>query len=444
MKLQNIILLVSSYVFYGWWDYRFLILIAASTIVDYFVGLQIYKAEEKANKKKWMLVSIIFNIGLLGFFKYYNFFIDSWVESLNLLGYTVQNSWALHIILPVGISFYTFQTLSYSIDINRGTLKPTTNFISFAAFVSFFPQLVAGPIERASNLLPQILNARVFTKRKIASGVKLMIWGFFLKLVVADRAAIYVDAVYNNVENHNGISFMVATVFFAFQIYGDFAGYSLIAIGVAKLFGLELMVNFNRPYFAASVGEFWKRWHISLSTWFKDYVYIPLGGNKSKKGRYLFNLFITFLISGLWHGANWTFVIWGAINGLYLIAETLMFKKKRSGLINIAITFVLINLTWVFFRANSLNEAVHIINDMFTNFGFPYVGGRDDITAPIYTLLAISILVLSEFKREFFNSYVSAPKRIKPVATLFRYSIIIFMIFYLGVFGNSQFIYFQF
>lgn len=444
LKLQNIILLVSSYIFYGWWDYRFLILIATSTVIDYYVGLKIYNSEQKSIKKKWMLVSIIFNIGLLGFFKYYNFFIDSWVESLNILGYTVQNSWTLNILLPVGISFYTFQTLSYSIDINRGKLKPTTNFISFAAFVSFFPQLVAGPIERASNLLPQILNTRIFTKRKIASGVKLMIWGFFLKLVVADRAAIYVDAVYNNVENHDGITFIVATVFFAFQIYGDFAGYSLIAIGVAKLFGLELMVNFNRPYFAASVGEFWKRWHISLSTWFKDYVYIPLGGNKSKKGRYLFNIFITFLISGLWHGANWTFVIWGAINGLYLIAETLIFKKKRSGLINIAITFVLINLTWVFFRANSLSQAVVIFNDMFTNLGIPYIGGRDDITAPVYTAIAILILLLSEFKKEFFNNYPSVPNRIKPFATLLRYSIIIFVIFYLGVFGNSQFIYFQF
>ncbi len=444
LKLQNIILLIGSYTFYGWWDYRFLSLIAASTIVDYFVGLRIEGAKNKSIGKKWLLVSILFNIGLLGFFKYYNFFVESWIDSLALFGYTVNNAWTLKVILPVGISFYTFQTLSYSIDIYKEKLKPTRDFIAFAAFVSFFPQLVAGPIERASNLLPQILTKRKFTYQALSYGIKLMIWGFFMKLVVADRAAIYVNAVYNNVENHEGLSFIAATVLFAFQIYGDFAGYSLIAIGTAKIFGLDLMTNFRRPYFAASVSEFWTRWHISLSTWFKDYVYIPLGGNRVAKPRWLFNLFITFLISGLWHGANWTFVIWGALNGIYLIIEALLFKKTRKGLINVFVTFFLINFAWIFFRANSTENAFYIIKTIFTSPGRLYIGSGDDITASIYATLAIAILVLVETKKEYFTTQFSISNNRIEYVRLVGYAVVIFMILYIGVFGESQFIYFQF
>ncbi len=444
LKIQNILLLISSYLFYGWWDYRFLALIAASTVVDYFVGLQIFKSNNKSTKKKWFLLSILFNLGLLGFFKYYNFFIESWVNSIATLGFSIENTWTLNIILPVGISFYTFQTLSYSIDIYKDKLTPTNNFIGFAAFVSFFPQLVAGPIERASNLLPQILKNRAFSYKILSSGIKLIIWGFFLKLVVADRAAIYVNAVYNNVESHDGLSFIAATVLFSFQIYGDFAGYSLIAIGVAKMFGLNLMTNFKRPYFAASISEFWSRWHISLSTWFKDYVYIPLGGNRVKKPRWMFNLFVTFLISGLWHGANWTFVIWGALNGLYLIIEAIIFKNKRTGLIHIIITFVLINLAWIFFRANTLDNAYYIINKIFTSPGHLYIGSGDDITASIYATIAIIMLLLVEAKKEFFDSLFSISKNKFEFVRLLGYAILIFIILYLGVFGESQFIYFQF
>ncbi|MFH6769243.1 MBOAT family O-acyltransferase [Gaetbulibacter aquiaggeris] len=444
IKWQNILLLVSSYVFYGWWDYRFLALIATSTLVDYYVGLQLHKAEDKTLRKRWLLISLLFNIGLLGFFKYYNFFIESWIDSLALLGYTIENNWTLKIVLPVGISFYTFQTLSYSIDIYKRTLIPTKDFIGFASFVSFFPQLVAGPIERASNLLPQILSTRTYTHKALSSGLKLMIWGFFLKLVVADRAAIYVNHVYNNIENHDGLSFIAATLFFSFQIYGDFAGYSLIAIGVAKMFGLNLMTNFNRPYFSASIGEFWNRWHISLSTWFKDYVYIPLGGNRLKKSRWLFNLFITFLISGLWHGANWTFVIWGALNGVYLIIEALIFRPKRTGIINILVTFILVNFAWIFFRANNLENAVYIINKIFTSPGSLYIGSGDDVTASIYTILAIGILVFIELKKEFFNTLFSISNNKFEIVRLTGYALVIFIILYLGVFEESQFIYFQF
>ncbi|WP_108868372.1 MBOAT family O-acyltransferase [Aquimarina aquimarini] len=444
IKLQNILVLVASYVFYGWWDYRFLSLIAISTTIDYFVGLRLYASRDRAIRKRWLWVSIVCNIGLLGFFKYYNFFVESWVEMFFAFGYTIKSTWTLNVILPVGISFYTFQTLSYAIDIYKEKLKPTKDFIAFATFVSFFPQLVAGPIERASNLLPQFLEQRKYTYHNVSSGVKLMIWGFFLKLVVADRAAIYVDAVYNNIDNHEGLSFIAATILFAFQIYGDFAGYSLIAIGTAKFFGFHLMTNFRRPYFSASVSEFWTRWHISLSTWFRDYLYIPLGGNRVVKIRWLFNLFITFLISGLWHGANWTFVIWGALNGIYLIIEVLWFKKDRKGIATIFLTFCLINFAWIFFRANSIDDALHMIKVIFTSPGRLYIGSGDDIAASIYATLAIAILLFVEFKKEYFDTLFSISKSKYEMIRIIGYAIVVFMILYLGVFGKSQFIYFQF
>ncbi|WP_109437694.1 MBOAT family protein [Aquimarina sp. AU119] len=444
LRLQNILLLVASYVFYGWWDWRFLSLIALSTIIDYTAGFRIYESKEKSIKKRWLWVSIIFNLGMLGFFKYYNFFIDSWIDLFAAMGYELQSTWTLQIILPVGISFYTFQTLSYSIDIYKEKLQPTKDFIAFAAFVSFFPQLVAGPIERATNLVPQFLKKRTFTYKTFSYGIKLMIWGFFLKLVVADRAAIYVNAVYNNTENHDGLSFIAATVLFAFQIYGDFAGYSLIAIGTSKLFGFDLMTNFRRPYFSASVSEFWTRWHISLSTWFRDYLYIPLGGNRVAKPRWLFNLFITFLISGLWHGANWTFVVWGALNGLYLILEVLLFKKRRKGVFNVVLTFALINFAWVFFRANSIEDAFYIIKRICTVPGRLYIGSGDDITASLYATLAIAILVLVELKKEYFNTLFSISNHKYEFVRLTGYAVLIYMIMYFGVFGKSQFIYFQF
>ncbi len=444
LRLQNVLLLVASYVFYGWWDWRFLSLIALSTIIDYTAGFRIYESNEKSIKKRWLWVSIVFNLGMLGFFKYYNFFIDSWIDLFASVGYELQSTWTLQIILPVGISFYTFQTLSYSIDIYKEKLQPTKDFIAFAAFVSFFPQLVAGPIERATNLVPQFLNKRTFTYKTFSYGIKLMIWGFFLKLVVADRAAIYVNAVYNNTENHDGLSFIAATVLFAFQIYGDFAGYSLIAIGTSKLFGFDLMTNFKRPYLSASVSEFWTRWHISLSTWFRDYLYIPLGGNRVAKSRWLFNLFITFLISGLWHGANWTFVVWGALNGLYLILEVLLFKKRRQGVFNVILTFVLTNFAWIFFRANSIEDAFFIIKRICTVPGRLYIGSGDDITASLYATLAIVILILVELKKEYFNTMFSISNHKYEFVRLTGYAVLIYMIMYFGVFGKSQFIYFQF
>ncbi|MCB9034319.1 MAG: MBOAT family protein [Chitinophagales bacterium] len=443
VKLQNILLLIASYIFYGWWDWRFLSLIFISSIVDYTVGNKIHQTEDNKKRKYLLIISLIVNLGFLGFFKYANFFIDSFNNSFNFLGIPIQGS-LLNIILPVGISFYTFQTLSYTIDIYKRQLEPSENILNFLTFVSFFPQLVAGPIERASNLLPQFSKNRDLTYAYFSQGFKYIVFGFFMKVVVADRAAIYVNAVYNNVVNHDGITFVFATLAFCFQIYGDFAGYSLIAIGTAKFFGFDLMTNFNRPYFSTSVKQFWTRWHISLSTWFRDYLYIPLGGNKTTKPRWLSNLFITFLISGLWHGANWTFVIWGALNGFYLIIESVLFKKRKTNALNLIITFILINFAWIFFRANSVNDAFTVIKDIFTNSGRLYIGEGEDVTSLLYTIMAITMLLFVETFQEYFSNLLQKPILKNRYVKMTAYAILIFIILYLGVFDESQFIYFQF
>jgi alginate O-acetyltransferase complex protein AlgI len=442
LRLQNALLVVASYVFYGWWDWRFLGLIFFSSLVDFLVGRGLGRTDVPRHRKALLWTSVGVNLGLLGFFKYYNFFLDSFAGAFSFFGYTLQAR-GLDIVLPVGISFYTFQTLSYSIDVYRRRLEPTRDAVAFFAFVSFFPQLVAGPIERASHLLPQFAAPRRFLYKNVAAGAKLVLWGFFLKLVVADRAALYVNAIYNHVPQHDGLSFMAATVLFAFQIYGDFAGYSLIAIGTARFFDIDIMTNFNRPYFAASIREFWSRWHISLSTWFRDYLYIPLGGNRVARPRWLFNLFVTFLVSGLWHGASWTFVAWGALNGLYMIAEALFFRKIPR-LLSIAFTFVLVNIAWVFFRADTLPEAFHILRTMALHPGRLYIGTGDDVTAPAYAALAVALLLFVEVRREFFAGRFRITQHPNAFVRLGAYALLAFVILYIGVFGESQFIYFQF
>ena len=293
-------------------------LIALSTVVDFLVGIRIEEAPEKARKKRWLWVSLAVNLGILGYFKYANFFIENWIAAWDSLGVTMHAS-TLQIILPVGISFYTFQTLSYSIDIFRGNLKATRDPVAFGAFVSFFPQLVAGPIERATNLLPQITSHREFTYEQGRDGMRLILWGMFKKVVVADSCAPYVDMCFDNPEAFSGSTLILGAILFSFQIYGDFSGYSDIAIGTAKLFGFELMTNFKFPYFSRDIAEFWRRWHISLSTWFRDYLYIPLGGSRVSKPKAIRNVFVIFLVSGFWHGANWTFIVWGGIHALLFI-----------------------------------------------------------------------------------------------------------------------------
>jgi D-alanyl-lipoteichoic acid acyltransferase DltB (MBOAT superfamily) len=311
--LQNGLLLIASYIFYGWWDWRFLTLIIFSTIVDFWVGIGLEK-ENKSRKRKILLwISILVNIGFLGFFKYYNFFLENFISAFSFFGaeFSIRS---LNIILPVGISFYTFQTLSYTIDVYKRRVKPTHDFVAFSTYVSFFPQLVAGPIERASNLLPQFYSSRKFVYQEATDGLRQILWGLFKKVVIADNCAPYVNQIFSNPSDFSGSTLILGAFFFAFQIYGDFSGYSDIAIGTSRLFGFNLMQNFNFPYFSRDIAEFWRRWHISLSTWFRDYVYIPLGGSRVSVSKSIRNTFIIFIISGFWHGANWTFIFWGLLN----------------------------------------------------------------------------------------------------------------------------------
>jgi len=381
LTIQNLFLIVVSYIFYGWWDWKFLSLIILSSAIDYTVGLFITKSSNINRKKLFLYISLLSNLGILGVFKYYNFFIESFIEFSNNLGFTPNLS-SLKLILPVGISFYTFQTMSYTIDVYRNKISSEKDIIAFFAFVSFFPQLVAGPIERASNLLPQFKKERFFTYENGVIGLRLMLWGYLKKLVIADNSAIIVNKIFSNYESYSGGVLVLGAVFFAFQIYGDFSGYSDIARGLARLFGFDLMVNFRYPYFSRDIAEFWRRWHISLSTWFRDYLYIPLGGSKAGKFMSLRNIFIIFLVSGLWHGANWTFVTWGGINALYFIPlyianinrknldtvapnKTFPNIKEFSGMV---ITFFIVCLAWIFFRSDTISDALIYLKIIFTQF----------------------------------------------------------------------------
>ncbi|WP_417882405.1 MBOAT family O-acyltransferase [Xanthomarina gelatinilytica] len=452
LTLRNGLLLVSSYVFYGWWDWRFLFLIAFSSIVDFIVGQKLYKEENKTKRKRYLMVSLFVNLGLLVYFKYTNFFIETFVDSFRLFGKELEVS-TLNIILPVGISFYTFQTLSYTIDIYRKQLEPTKDWLSFFAFVSFFPQLVAGPIERASHLLPQFYKTYKFDYNQVKSGLLLMAFGLFKKMVIADRAAILVNQVYNNPTDYHGYDIVLATVLFAFQIYCDFSGYSDIAIGLGRTMGFDLMKNFDSPYFSKSITEFWRRWHISLSTWFRDYVYIPLGGSRNGKYRTYYNLFIVFLVSGLWHGAAMTFVIWGAIHGLIIVVEKAFTKQRRklfkskesllSYLIGLPITFVIVCLAWVFFRANSLKDSLLILKNLFVSGGHNlYELGLGKIDLKVI-LLMIALLLVFELIHIKYNAIKLINKAYLPIRYLFYLIVILTLILFREV-EVSEFIYFQF
>jgi D-alanyl-lipoteichoic acid acyltransferase DltB (MBOAT superfamily) len=444
IKIQNCLLLVASYIFYGWWDWRFLSLIFISSIVDYSIGSLLSKAKETNTRRILLTVSIAINLGLLGFFKYYGFFVSSFVSAFSEIGVNISPH-TLKIILPVGISFYTFQTMSYTIDIYRRKINPTSDIIAFFSFVSFFPQLVAGPIERAAHLLPQFLAPRRLTLPDFSDGLKQMLWGFFLKIVIADRLSLYITAVFGNIAQHTGLTIIVATIFFSFQIYCDFAGYSLIAIGTAKLFGFDLIQNFHRPYLSSSFKEFWTRWHISLSNWFRDYVYISLGGNRKSKGITNRNILVTFILSGLWHGANWTFMIWGFLHGIMLTIEKQVsfIKVRNSGLVlffRIILVYMLTTLTWIFFRANNLKDAFIAFSKIFHPELHLFTGDKGIFS---YCVFGILILIISEIIAEYFPK--SRPMRHKSlIVRALSISITISYILALGVFDESQFIYFQF
>ena len=460
LKYQNILVLIASYIFYGSWDYRFLSLIFASTILDYFIGLMIFNSNKINHKKILLWSSIIFNLGILGIFKYYNFFIESFSE---LIGYDSVNNWTLNVILPVGISFYTFQTMSYSLDIYKDDLKPCKDLISFAAFVAFFPQLVAGPIERAKNLLPQIINKRKFNYNQSVEGLKLILWGLFKKVVIADSCSSFVNPIFENFDELNGSSLFIGIFLFSFQIYCDFSGYSDIAIGVSKLLGIELKVNFSKPYFSRNIGEFWKRWHISLSTWFRDYLYIPLGGSRGTKERVLLNIFIIFIVSGFWHGANLTFIVWGLIHAILYIpffllginrkyisdvaAKTSFFPSLRE-LFQISYTFFFVMIAWVFFRSDNLHMAFSYLNIMFSKSFFenPFYELSALITgsgnrATIIILFLFILVEWLERKSDIPFNFNSNSKLFK-----FRWVIYYTVITLIILFGGSQqdFIYFQF
>ena len=450
LKYQNTLILVSSYVFYGWWDYRFLSLIFLSTIVDYVIGLSISNQSSKKKQKSLLWGSVLFNLSVLGFFKYYNFFVDSWVELFSSLGYEIKSIWTLNFILPVGISFYTFQTMSYTIDIYRKKLEPTKDFISFASFVSFFPQLVAGPIERASNLLPQILKKREFQYDQVIQGLKLILWGMFKKVVIADSLAPIVDDIFSNYQDFGGGTLWLGAIYFSFQIYCDFSGYSDIAIGTSKLLGFELMSNFKFPYFSRNIGEFWRRWHISLSTWFRDYLYIPLGGSQEGKWKSIRNIFIIFLVSGFWHGANWSFIFWGLFHSI-LFLPTFMFNKNRNytssiiaantllpslkEFINVITTFLLVTIGWVFFRSESIGDSFSYLTSMISNI---------NIVTHLSPKISfyILVLVLVDWTQRFDerNLFVTFPKLIFKIFVI----ICVFLILINFKKESQQFIYFDF
>jgi len=409
LQRRNLILLAASYVFYGWWDWRFLSLLAFSSFVDYFVALSLDSARSPVRRRWLLALSLTVNLGLLGFFKYFNFFAQEFADAFTLLGAPISAA-RLDIVLPVGISFYTFQTLSYSIDVYRGQLKASRDPVAFAAYVSFFPQLVAGPIERATNLLPQFASLRVFDRAKAADGMRQMLWGLFKKMVIADNCAIEVERIFGNHESLGGSTLLLGAVLFAFQIYGDFSGYSDIAIGCARLFGFELMRNFAFPYFSRDMAEFWRRWHISLSTWFRDYLYIPLGGSKGGRWMALRNTFIIFLVSGFWHGANWTFLAWGAINALYFLPLLLTGANRRNidtvatgrwlpsplDALRVGFTFLLTCIAWVFFRATDLPQAWSYLGGMLS----PTLFSAPVVTMPSLPWLLVFFVIMEWLGRE--------------------------------------------
>ena len=451
VKAQNVLIVLASYTFYGWWDWRFLSLIVFSTVVDYSIGLKLADCQTDKRRKTLLWFSIIVNIGFLGFFKYYNFFLDNFKTAFSFFGTEIEAD-LLNIILPVGISFYTFQTLSYTIDVYKKKLEPTQDFVAFSAFVSFFPQLVAGPIERATNLLPQFYSKRSFNSKNAMVGIRQIVWGLFKKVVVADTCAQYANEIFNTYEIYSSTTLVIGAICFAFQIYCDFSGYSDIAIGLSRIFGFKLMKNFKYPYFSRDIAEFWRRWHISLSTWFRDYLYIPIGGSKGKKYQVIRNVFIIFIVSGFWHGANWTFLVWGTLNALYFIPSMLN-KKNRRHLNTVAEnkntpslkelyfmtkTFILVTFSWIFFRAENMQDAVAYIKKI-CDFSLELERLRiERYSLEIFPLILMLIII------EWYGRHQEFPI-LKDNKYQFKTIVIILFILVLGNFSDmNNFIYFQF
>ncbi len=451
-KYQNKLLLVASYYFYACWDWRFLFLLVFSTLLDYFTGLKMCEAESKGGKKFWLWLSISINLGFLGFFKYYNFFAKSFANALAVVGMHA-NPWTLKVILPVGISFYTFHGLSYILDIYKGKIKAERNFIDYSVFVSFFPLLVAGPIERATHLLPQIQKKRVFDYSKAVDGLRQILWGLFKKIVIADQCAEYANLIFNGGGGQSGSTLVLGALMFTFQIYCDFSGYSDIALGTARLFGIELLRNFAFPYFSRDIAEFWRRWHISLSSWFKDYLYIPLGGSKGGMWMKVRNTFIIFLVSGFWHGANWTFIIWGFLNALYIM-PSIVFNSNRTHLdivakgrdfpsvreiFQILVTFGLTVIAWIFFRAENVGRALRYIRGICSKslFSIPSV-----LPITLFVLLVIFLMIEWRGREEQYAIARLGHRYPKGLRLTMYYAMVLAIVVFSG--KEEQFIYFQF
>jgi len=453
LRLQNLLLLVASYIFYGWWDYRFLFLLIFSTALDFFTGLKIFGSKNLIAKKLWLWTSICVNLGFLGIFKYYNFFADSFADALSLVGIST-NLWTIKVILPVGISFYTFHGLSYVFDIYNNKINPVKNFIDYSVFVSFFPLLVAGPIERATHLLPQIQRTRNFDYSKAVDGMRQILWGLFKKIVIADNCAVIVNDIFDNYMDYSGSTLVLGAILFSFQIYCDFSGYSDIALGTARLFGIELLRNFAFPYFSRDIAEFWRRWHISLTTWFRDYLYIPLGGSRGGTWMKVRNTFIIFLVSGFWHGANWTFIVWGALNAIYFLPLMLTDKNRQNTdtvaegnlfpnlkeIMQIGFTFLITVIAWIFFRSETVGKAFEYLYNTVSSslLTMPDFHGSKTV------LLLIIIMVLIEWlQRDKQHALQLNHLSIPGTARWGLYFTLVFVIFWFGG-SQQQFIYFQF
>lgn len=453
LRIRHIFLIIASYVFYGWWDWRFLILLFISCLIDFLVAIGMDKSNSKKRRKFLIGISLVVQLGILCTYKYFDFFTDSFATLLNTLGFTVHPL-TLNLVLPAGVSFYTFQTLSYTIDVYRGKMKANKDPFAFFAFVSFFPQLVAGPIERATHMLPQFEKSHIFSEQKCLQGLRIFLWGFFKKVVIADNCAYFANSIFNNYSHMSGLELSAGAVFFAFHIYGDFSGYSDMAVGTAKLLGFDLMQNFRTPYFSRDIAEFWRKWHISLSTWFRDYLYIPLGGSKGGKSKAIRNIFIIFLVSGLWHGANWTFVVWGLLNAIYFL-PLLLRNKNRSHLEDIAmnrllpngkevaqmfITFTLTCFAWVFFRSLTIEDAFAYLKGIVTHPFFPdnYSNFSHRVFIPLTIFLTMDWFIFR---------WTDAHERIENWSTRKKWAftaliLLVTLLYYQN--EASSFIYFQF
>lgn len=445
-KWQNLLVAVASYVFYGWWDWRFLGLLLFTALSTYCAGRWM-QTNNSAKRKIVFIASIVLNISILFFFKYFNFFIDTLIDACHLIGIST-NLHTLQILLPVGISFYTFSALSYVIDIYQGKIEPTKDIVAYLAYVMFFPSLLSGPISRAQKQLPQYLSTRNFEYGYIVTACKSILWGGVMKLCLADRLGIYVDTVYAHIGQHNGTTLFLASILYTIQIYADFAGYSLIAIGSGKLFGIELPTNFFRPYFAKTVTDFWRRWHISLTTWFRDYIYFPLGGNRCSKARWMLNTMIVFVISGLWHGAAYTFLIWGAMHGLCMIIERLVYGNKIKTIekgsfivkaLQLALTFTIVNFAWIFFRIDNLSDVLLVFQKMVTDPGMPFL---DSNTLMMGGVAMVIVFIHDLAEEKGWNLHLLSSN-----ARIVRYLVAAILACYIlsyGVLNGGSFIYFQF